>query len=288
MFNRLSVAFLLFLALAACARPEEVRPGFWLVEGHQGEKAWLFGTIHALPRPVDWRTQKIDAALDEASLLVLEVADINNDARTAKVFASLAQSPGLPPLSQRIPNELRSELASELQQGGLKDGSLDPYETWAAALMLQNAVAAKSENDSGNGIDRAIAKAWKGPIAEFEGAAMQLAIFDRLPETQQRALLGAVLAEGPDHARQLRTLQMAWARGDMDLISRMTDEDLGKEPALREALLVGRNKAWTAHVEALLARGKRPFIAVGAAHLAGKDGLPALLSARGWKVTRLQ
>ena len=288
MFNRLFSAFLLLLALAGCARPEEVRPGFWLVEGPKGEKAWLLGTIHALPRPVDWRTDRIDAAMAQANLLVLEVADINNDAKTAKAFASLSKSPGLPPLDQRVPDDLRPELASELQQGDLKPGSLDAYETWAAALMLQNAVAAKGENDTGNGIDRAVAKAWKGPVAEFEGAAAQLVIFDRLPEAQQRALLGAVLTEGPDRSRQLRTLQSAWARGDMDLIARTTDADFGKEPALREALLVGRNKAWTTRVEALLAGGAKPFIAVGAAHLAGKDGLPAMLSARGWKVTRLQ
>lgn len=288
MFNRLFSVFLLLLAVAGCARPEEVRPGFWLVEGPKGEKAWLLGTIHALPRPVDWRTDRIDAAMAQANLLVLEVADINNDAKTAKAFASLSKSPGLPPLDQRVPDDLRPELASELQQGDLKPGSLDAYETWAAALMLQNAVAAKGENDTGNGIDRAVAKAWMGPVAEFEGAAAQLAIFDRLPEAQQRALLGAVLTEGPNRSRQLRALQSAWARGDMDLIARTTDTDFGKEPALRDALLVGRNKAWTTRIETLLAGGAKPLIAVGAAHLAGKDGLPAMLAARGWKVTRLQ
>lgn len=288
MFNRVFLAFLLILGLAGCARPEEVRPGFWLVEGPKGEKAWLLGTIHALPRPVDWRSAKIDAALNEANLLVLEVADINDDSKTARAFADLSKSPGLPPLSQRVPDDLRTELSDELQQGGLEAGSLDPYETWAAALMLQNAISSDSENDTGNGIDRAVAKAWKGPVTEFEGAAAQLAIFDRLPEAQQRALLSAVLTEGPGRKEQLRTLQMAWARGDMDLIARTTDEDFGKQPALREALLLGRNRAWTVKVEAMLEQGSRPFIAVGAAHLAGNDGLPAMLAARGWKVTRLQ
>lgn len=288
MSNRFVFALMFLLALAGCSRREEVHPGFWLVEGPRGEKAWLLGTIHALPEPVHWRSTKIDAALGEANLLVLEVADIADDEKTAKAFAALAQSPGLPPLEQRVANDLRDELADEMKQGGLKTGSLDPYETWAAALMLQQSMAGSSENDSGNGIDRAVAKAWQGQVAEFEGAAAQLAIFDRLPEAQQRALLGAVLTEGPKRTEQLRALQTAWARADMDLIARVTDEDFGQEPALREALLVGRNQAWTTQLEAMLARGSRPFVAVGAAHLAGKDGLPAMLTARGWKVTRLQ
>lgn len=288
MFSRFVFALIFLLALAGCLRREPVHPGFWLVEGAKGEKAWLLGTVHALPDPVDWRSAKIDTALAEANLLVLEVADITDDTKTAKAFAALAQSPGLPPLEQRIAADLRDELAGEMRHGGLKVGSLDPYETWAAALMLQQNMAGSSENDSGNGIDRAIAKAWKGQVAEFEGAAAQLSIFDRLPEPQQRALLGAVLAEGPKRAEQLRALQLAWARGDMNLIARVTDEDFGQEPALREALLVGRNRAWTGQLEAMLARGSRPFVAVGAAHLAGNDGLPAMLAARGWKVTRLQ
>jgi uncharacterized protein YbaP (TraB family) len=38
----------------------------------------------------------------------------------------------------------------------------------------------------------------------------------------------------------------------------------------------------------LLIRGARPFVAVGLAHLVGHDGLPAMLSAQGYTVTRLQ
>lgn len=288
MFNRLFLVLLLLLALASCSRQEAVHPGLWFVEGPKGEQAWLFGTIHALPKPVDWRSAKVDAALHAADLLVLEVADIEDDAKTARAFAGMAQSPGLLPIEQRVPPDLRDELQASMKQGGMKAGALDRFETWAAALMLQNAASAARKSDSGNGIDRAVAKAWSGPVEEFEGAAAQLAIFDRLAEREQRALLTAVLADEPNRPAQLHELQKAWGRGDMDLIARVTEEDFGKEPALREALLLGRNQAWVTKLEALLARGTKPFVAVGAAHLAGQDGLPAMLAARGWKVTRLQ
>lgn len=288
MSNRLVAALLALLALASCARAPEVHPALWLVEGPKGEKAWLFGTIHALPEPVEWRSAKVDAALKGADRLVLEVADITDDAKTAKAFADLAQSPGLPPLDARVQPDLRDDLSEDIKAGGMQPGSLDPYETWAAALMLQNAAAAASAVESSNGIDRAIALAWQGPIEEFEGARNQLAIFDALPEAAQRALLDAVLIEADGREMQIHDLQQAWARGDMTLIARVTDEDFAKAPVLREALLVGRNRAWVSKLEAMLTAGARPFVAVGAAHLAGTDGLPALLTARGWKVTRLQ
>ena len=287
-FNRLILAALAALLLGSCGRAAEVHPALWLAEGPQGQKVWLFGTIHALPAPVAWRSAKVDAALKQADRLVLEVADITNDAATAKAFADLAQSPGQPPLEQRVEPDLRDELAAELKEGGVSPGQLDPYETWAAALMLQQATARAGANESANGIDRALAKAWSGPIAEFEGAALQLSIFDRLPEPQQRALLSAVVREAPARAGQTLALQQAWMRGDMDLIARTTTDEFLDHAELREALLTGRNRAWLVQLNAMLAQGARPFVAVGAAHLAGVDGLPALLSARGWKVTRLQ
>ena len=286
-FNRLILAALAVL-LGACSRPVEVNPALWLAEGPQGQKVWLFGTIHALPAPVAWRSTKVDAALMQADLLVLEVADITNDAGTAKAFAELAQSPGLPPLAQRIEPDLRDELSAELKDGGIAPAQLDPYETWAAALMLQQADSAAGADDAANGIDRALAKAWTGAIAEFEGAPAQLSIFDRLPEPQQRALLSAVVREAPQREGETLALQTAWMRGDMDFISRTTTEDFLNHPELREALLTGRNRAWLVQLDAMLAKGARPFVAVGAAHLAGAEGLPAMLNARGWKVTRFQ
>jgi uncharacterized protein len=287
-FNRLLAALLAVLTLAGCAQPAEVRPALWQVEGPNGERAWLFGTIHALPAPVAWRSAEVEAALKGADRLVLEVADITNDTATAQAFAALAQSPGLAPLAERVEPGLRRELAKDLKASGIPPGQLDPFETWAAALMLQQQLAGANQTDGANGIDRAIAKDWSGPIEEFEGAAAQLAIFDRLPEPQQRALLAAILRGGETHTAQLRALEQAWARGDIDRIAQVTDEGFAGEQGLRTALLSGRNQAWLTQLEAMLRSGARPFIAVGAAHLAGRDGLPALLTARGWKVTRLQ
>ena len=66
-----------------------------------------------------------------------------------------------------------------------------------------------------------------------------------------------------------------------------TTRGIMADPELREALLVGRNRAWTQPLlEALKARGK-PLVAVGTAHLVGPDGLVALLQERGYTVSPL-
>ena len=83
-------------------------------------------------------------------------------------------------------------------------------------------------------------------------------------------------------------LEQAWARGDLAVIDSETNTEFLGDPVLRDALLVRRNQSWSLRLAADLAQGKHPFVAVGLAHLVGKDGLPALLTGRGYKVTRLQ
>lgn len=288
MFNRRLLALIApLLALAACADPEPARPALWQVDGPGGGRAWLFGTIHALPKPVQWRSKTIETTLGQSDRLIVEVAAVADAAGIARTFAQLASSPGLAPLAMRIEPADRPELALDLDEAGLARGALDGMETWAAALALQQALSAKSGSESRHGIDRALVESYRGKIEEFEGAAAQLAIFDRLVEADQRELLLGVL-RGGDPRVESRRLEQAWRQGNIALIAEELNGEYLRDPELREALLVGRNRAWVEKLIAGLDQGARPFVAVGAAHLAGPDGLPAMLEARGFKVRRLQ
>lgn len=272
-------------ALAACRpAPVPARPALWEVTGPQGERGWLFGTIHALPRPAAWRSPAIDGALGSADRIVVEIAAVGDAASIQRGFAALAHTPGQPSLSSKVPPALRAKLAAELKAAGLAESGFSDLETWAAALALARATA--KDMDPANGIDRAVvALAGKRPVVELEGTLGQLAIFDTLPEAEQRDLLAAVVSD-PDQSAD--SPADAWLKGDMTAIERETHRGLLADPELREALFTARNRAWADKVVAMLAAGQRPFVAVGGAHMAGSEGLPALLAARGYTVRRVQ
>ena len=286
---RPALGCLLALLAAACAQPapEKVTPALWQVEGPNGQRAWLFGTIHALPAPVDWRSPKVDAALAASDRVVLEIAAINDQKATARAFAALARSPGQPLLSRRIDPALRPQLALVLRRAGLFESEFGATETWAAALTLAQRL--QGANDSGYGIDRAIFSAANGkPVGELEGAARQLGLFDALPESEQRDLLSAVVREVDAEPADARNLAAAWGKGDTAAIEAETRSGMMADPGLRAALLVARNRAWADQLAARLAKGEHPFVAAGAAHMAGPDGVPALLATRGFRVMRVQ
>ena len=288
--GRLLLAILigLGLAVASCApKPQPANPALWLVEGPQGQKGWLFGTIHALDRPALWRSPTIDGALAQSNRVVVEIANLSDAQAMSAEFARLAHSPGLPPLSDRIDPALRPQLLALLKREQLDEAGFAEVETWAAALTL--ARAGEGSLDAAHGIDRAVLAATKDkPVEELEGARGQLALFDGLPAREQADFLAIVVRDDGRDGTESGSLAEAWRRGDMAPIERETHRGLLADPELRAALFTGRNRAWAQRIAALLAGVARPFVAVGAAHMVGPDGLPALLAARGFTVTRLQ
>jgi len=287
------LAPLFLLALAGCSeapgkgtgRPPPNPLLYELASADGQVEGWMLGTIHALPPDAAWQTPAIGRVIDEADGLVVEVAALTDDAGLSRTFASLSSTPGLPPLADRLPPDLAAPLAALMRRGGFAADRFAATETWAAALALARVDAV---GDPQGGVDRALIAAFAGrPVRELEGAAAQLAIFDRLPEAQQRAMLAAVVRESAAPGRDPERLQRAFLAGDAATIEASTRQGILAEPALHEALLAARNRRWAEALGPVLAGEARPLIAVGAAHLVGPEGLAALLAAKGYRVRRL-
>jgi len=95
------------------------------------------------------------------------------------------------------------------------------------------------------------------------------------------------LAELETEKASVTTLANAWKAGDAPTVERIVLQDLRKEPAMYQRLLVDRNKDWLPKIEALSSRKGRSFVVVGAAHLVGTDGLISMLRARGYTVEQM-
>lgn len=281
-----AVAALLLLTGCKAASSETVKPPLWEVTGPQGEKGWVLGTIHALPQAVTWRSPAIDAALAGSDELVLEIADADS---VPAIFARLARTPGQPPLAERVVPELRPKVRQVMAEFKLTDAQFAEVESWAAALMISQ--AAQGEATAEYGLDQALRDATKGkPVGELEGGDMQLRVFDALPEQDQRDLLAGVIDEAsrPVSDSGEDPLYDAWAKGDLAALEHESRTGLLADPELGEALLAGRNRAWAPKVAAMLRARRHPLVAVGAAHVVGPQGLPALLEAQGFTVKRVQ
>jgi uncharacterized protein YbaP (TraB family) len=263
MSGRLAASCLALLLAGCGVGADPATPALWQADCPGERQAWLFGTVHALERPAEWRGEIVDKAMAESSVLMVELADPGNAKASAEAWERLSKSPGRGPLSLRLPPSSRDELAGVLEKTGL--------------------------DDSAHGIDSAVIDTMRGTrIVELEGREPQLAIFDTLPEKEQRDLLAAVVSDAAQARDEAADIASAWRRGDMTAIARATTRGMLADPQLRTALFTARNQRWSAKVQQAMDDGDTPFVAVGAAHLAGSQGLPAMLRASGCAVERAQ
>jgi len=159
-------------------------------------------------------------------------------------------------------------------------------------LSMRPALARGASVDKG--ADLTITRAARNDakrIRTFETLEDQARMFASLPEGSEVRYLTKVIRERGRGPRlklpfQPASLEAAWLAGSLgdNAIADMR----AKNPALYEAFLRRRNRAWSDKLAAEMAGAGVELVNVGALHLIGDDGLPALLAARGFKVERVQ
>ena len=289
------------LLLAACSRPSapppvvadgEGKPALWKVTGGKaGGAAYIFGTVHVLPPDTDWQSPAIDKAVSESRSLVTEVTGLDDKQSVSAIFSQLAVSAGLPPLEQRVPADLKDELEIAVRNVDAPAHVLGNMESWAAALTIAASASSGLGLEAASGADAVLQRRFQAmgrPHQGLETISQQFGYFDALPEAQQRIMLAAVIRDTGKAKAQMQTLLDRWMKGDADGLLQDTSDGVMASPQLRAVLLDNRNRRWAGQLAAMIDEGRKPFVAVGAAHVAGDGGVPALLAARGYRVERVQ
>jgi hypothetical protein len=285
----LGIPLLLGAVPAEARAPQAARPALWEVTDPD-TTIYLFGTIHLLPKNVQWRTSKFDEAVSSSQQLVVEtMIDDKNPAKLMSAMASLGFANGLPPLVQRLPPAKRPALEAAIKKSGMPVQALDRMKTWAAAfILLGNKFREMGLSGGVEGVLRSDFTAQGKSLGELESNIEQLTFFDKLPEDAQRKLLEGAVEDNKAMNAEFGEMLAAWTRGDVKAIARTFDRDLSESPALQQALIRQRNSNWSKWIEQRLAQPGAVMIAVGAGHLAGKDSVIEILKKNGYKVRRLQ
>ena len=287
------LALLALTLVAACGQDSkpvakvEGGPALWQVQCG-AFNGWLFGTIHVLPKGVAWETPAIKDAMGASDRLILEAADLQDEQKTLALFEKMGRSPGLPALEKRVPDDEQAALGKAMADGGTSSQLLSGYESWAAAMLL----SAASQQDLGvsqsDGVEPVLIATYKKagkPIGGLETVERQFAAFDTLPDSAQSALLVQTIHEAKGMKALYDRILTAWAKGDMEAIAKEDQNGEQPDPMVEEAVLVQRNRDWVKAIEPMQGR---PFIAVGAGHLTGRENLIELLKAKGFTITRVQ
>jgi uncharacterized protein len=125
--------------------------------------------------------------------------------------------------------------------------------------------------------------AYKKPVHGLETVAFQAGLFDSIPYDQQAKELVNDIDSAETNKKTTQQLAGLYARQDLDGIEELSNKDDSGMSGYMDLLLYSRNRKWAKELDTLLP-GKGLLIAVGAAHLPGKQGVIELLRKEGYTV----
>jgi uncharacterized protein YbaP (TraB family) len=266
-------------------------PAMWEVRD-KDSVVYLFGSMHVLRPNVRWRTRTFDRAYAASDRVWFEArVDVGPDQ-----VQTLLDRYGVDPdrsLTEKLSPTALATLRPVLDREGVPLERVERLRPWAAAMMLSVAPMTREGGAVASGVDATTterARVAEKLIETFETLEQQLRIFAALPEQAELTYLDDVAREQLSPPRDGVVLERAWLKGDMGrLRTRLVAPMRAKRPDLYEALLHRRNLAWADRLDAEMRQGKgTDLVVVGALHMAGDEGLPALMKARGYTVRRIQ
>jgi len=260
----------------------------WRIE-RDGRSSWLYGTIHV--GRGDWVRPgpTIQKALVQSDTLALEL-DLRDEA-TAQVMGQPAD-PAL--LARMLSGERARRLERQNTEACVPPGTLSKLQPILQVTALAGLAGRADGLYPEFGVDETLAVSARNgnkPVVALESAAEQLKALTGESEAEEAEQVDAALdeLESGKLRGQLKELADVWARSDAARLARYPEWcDCLKttaEQRLMKRLLDDRNPNLADGIERLHFGGKRVFAAVGALHMIGPQGLPALMAARGFTVT---
>lgn len=285
-----------FLAAGlACALPRPAAAArfehglLWRVEGGGAEPSHVFGTLHAgdprlepLPAPV------LEAFAGARALMLEYVAD----AYARERFLEAAMYLDERTLEQAIGHEDFERAVEALRPIGLSREFVNKVKPWGVLLNLRIS-RQPAGAPSPDARLLALARERRMAISQIEQVEEQVFTFDEMTPGAQVALLRHFLAhrEALDALAE-RTLQAYLARDLQGLWDAQQDyarrhpEIAAHHAELMKRVVLDRSVVMAFRMQRELRRG-RAFVALGALHLYGEQGVLALLQEDGYRARRL-
>lgn len=256
----------------------------WKVEGPGlSSPSYIFGTIHIIPA-TDFRfSRAADSVFNLSDKVVFEM-DISDPALQLKVLKHMQMDSGITLRTLYTARDYQ-KIKSKTERMGL---NLEPFQRFLPVIVQQNIILKTALGGETRSYELFLldkARQAGKTIVGLETAEDQVKALKSIPlEKQAHMLKESVLRHGKS-GKQLKKLIRLYKQEETEKMYNLTTKDKNMKEG-SEALLAARNKAWVEKLRSLMAEGP-VFIAVGAAHLGGPQGLVTLLKNEGYRVTAL-
>ncbi len=258
------------------------------VRGPEGATVYLLGSVHLLSADAATLPPEVDSAFAHARSLTLETSLDSAMMRGPELLARGRFADGKT-LRGSLSPAAAAKVDSVLHMYGLSIDQVNGFKPWLVSMLMAQVAMQKLNFQSQYGVDMQLnsrAKQAAKPVLGLESVDFQLGLLDGLaPADQERMLLQS---DAPDvAAKQLAAIRDAWSHGDAAGLDSLLNSQLGDASALYDAMIGSRNRAWVPKIEAMIRGRDDALVVVGAGHLVGKQGVVAMLKAKGYSIEQM-
>jgi uncharacterized protein YbaP (TraB family) len=270
----------------------------WKVEREGVAPSFLLGTAHVTDPRVTTLPPPAAAAMATASTLVLELAELRSQQEMALAMMKNATKMVLPPgqtLWDLVPDADEAAIRDNPNLPAGKATGIFGFQPWLVAALISVPLCETKRKEAGlRVLDEILAEQASGtgiPVAGLETVPEQLSVFADMPLDLQTRYLVSVAKIGSAGTDYFETLISLYAQRKITAYMPFAKRAQVLEPEdeklmtyVDENLLRVRNHRMAERARDYLDKGSA-FIAVGALHLPGQEGLVELLRQKGYKVS---
>jgi uncharacterized protein YbaP (TraB family) len=267
----------------------------WQIEKDKELVGYIFGTIHMNDKRVNKVRESIIGKFDEMTSFAMESFPSDhywNPYHGGQMIKGDMTLPKGQTLEQLIGKSLYSQVEEVLLDVGLDKETILHLKPWAAMRSF----AVKSENTEDLILDYELldrAAAQKKDLYQVESIEEFLVTFYSMPEDVQIKLLEFTLNSYKEMRNTIDLMLEAYLEEDLTKMYQISTHFIPNEPEYeryRETYLkhvVKNRNVVMQHYMRKPMREKKTFIAVGALHLYGDQGVLALMEKDGYQVKRI-
>jgi uncharacterized protein YbaP (TraB family) len=266
--------------------PTEHNTLLWKISGNGITKdCYVFGTMHLIEKQYFVFPKSLQNKIKNCNRLIMEIADVNQ--ADALQYIMLENGSITDFFTRKQLDTLYNWSATTIGMDStmlLKSfGKMKPF----ILTQLTTQLSFSGETESYEKSIQTLTDGKKIPNFGLETIQEQLSFFDKLTNEEQAEMVMAATREKDNGKAKMKEIMELYQKQNVDILYNAVHNETGAISDNEALFLSDRNKNWIPKLKTHFTEGKC-FVAVGAAHLGGPEGVLRLLQNEGFTITPIK
>ncbi|MBK9192885.1 MAG: TraB/GumN family protein [Crocinitomicaceae bacterium] len=278
--------FTFLLSVVSCSADQEIENGnslLWKIEGNDCKTSYVFGTMHMIEPAYFKMSESLTEKIKTSEAIIMEVGGMPDPIAAMKMMSldtGLVHDFFTKDQLQVLLEFMDKKMNTDPETFHTVYGKMKPF--FILQAISQGFFSADAVSYDLNIMG--IAKQNNIPLIGLETIEEQLGFFDAIPANEMADLIMSSIENFDEEKKETQKLMKIYSEENVEKLIPIMKKQSPEFMKYEDIFLTDRNKNWIPKLKSEFSE-KKCFVAVGAAHLFGDNGILQLLINEGYTVT---